>query len=409
MNCTEFDNSLMDALAGELDEASRRAFDEHAAACAPCRDLLARFEATRAVAAEDAVALPAGFEERLLDRIRDAEGASTAASTGSGDERRGDTGAAVIDLVRRAGRWAMSPQFAMAATFLLVIGSSAMWLRKRTDAPAPASAVAVADGEEVAPASASLAPGEPMAQPARDEQAQSAAGFGRARAAATAAPAPPAVVAADDLAAPRGGALAQSAAGDPSHGAARGGGGASAPEAEKRASAATASPAAPSRSRAFDEGLAAYRAQRYAEATRTFDREAATGDDQAALWAARSVREGQGCATALPRFERLAARSKGTATGSDALLDSARCNRSLGNADRARDHYNRLLDDEAYAARARAELDSMGRAAAGPVHASPKRAATKTAPGTAGTTRSAAPVDRDDPFAGSSENKRPAY
>lgn len=409
MNCTEFDSTLMDALAGELDEARRGDFDEHAATCAMCRDLLAGFEATLALTGEDAVALPAGFEERLHERVAAAEaGASLVGSAAPPSSRRG---AGVVDFIRRTGRWAMSPQFAMAATFLLVIGSSAMWLRKGSDAQSPASAVAVADGEEAQQAASDLAPAAPLPSPARDEQAQANAGFARARAAATTAP-PPAVARPDEVPAARGGALAQSAAADPWSGddpsGARGGGGAKATDAERRAPAA-ASPATTGRSRAFEDGLAAYRAQRYSDATRTFDQQAATGDDHAALWAARSVREGQGCATALPRFERLAARSKGTPSGNDALLDSARCNRVLGNGDRARDHYNRLLDEQAYAARARAELDSMGHAAGGPAHASPKRATTKAAPGTAGTTRNAAPVDRDDPFAGSSGDKRSGF
>src|SRR5690606_1135283 len=62
----------------------------------------------------------------------------------------------------------------------------------------------------------------------------------------------------------------------------------------------------------FTLGAAAFRARNFAEATRQFDQAAQSGDTNAALWAAESVREGQGCAVALGRFDQLAQKAAGS-------------------------------------------------------------------------------------------------
>jgi hypothetical protein len=103
----------------------------------------------------------------------------------------------------------------------------------------------------------------------------------------------------------------------------------------------------------------AYKAKSYDEATRTFDVVASGGDANAALWAARSVRESAGCASAVARFDQVAARSYGTQSGYDATLEAGRCYKSMGSFEAARSRFGRLLTVPSHVTRAQAELDAM--------------------------------------------------
>ena len=106
----------------------------------------------------------------------------------------------------------------------------------------------------------------------------------------------------------------------------------------------------------FAAGMAAYQARQYSDATRKLDEAANQGNPAAALWAARSVREGSGCAAAVARFNAVAA--KGGSTGADAMFDAARCYDSLGDRNAAKARYTALLSNPTYGARAQAALDS---------------------------------------------------
>jgi hypothetical protein len=108
----------------------------------------------------------------------------------------------------------------------------------------------------------------------------------------------------------------------------------------------------------LDRGLGSYRAGRYDEATKTLD-SVAPSDPNAALWAARSVRDGTGCAAAVPRFDELSTKQWGTTVGYEATMDAGRCYRSLGRSDVARARFSSLLQVPAYMAKAQEELDQM--------------------------------------------------
>jgi hypothetical protein len=116
----------------------------------------------------------------------------------------------------------------------------------------------------------------------------------------------------------------------------------------------------------FSAGMAAYRSRSYAEATRQFDAAARSGDQNAALWAAKSVKDGNGgCGAALPRFEAVAQKSSGAWIGNEAQLEAARCLITQGQLDGARDKLTRLSSTTTHAqaaAQALAEYEEYARA-----------------------------------------------
>jgi hypothetical protein len=117
---------------------------------------------------------------------------------------------------------------------------------------------------------------------------------------------------------------------------------------------------APPQTDPFSLGVAAYQARNYAEATRQFDQAAQGGDQNAALWAAKSVREGSGgCAVALGRFDQISQKSTGTWTGNEASLEAARCQIAMGNHAAARDRLTKLQQTTTHAAQAQAALNEM--------------------------------------------------
>ncbi|MGH7282678.1 MAG: tetratricopeptide repeat protein, partial [Polyangiaceae bacterium] len=139
-----------------------------------------------------------------------------------------------------------------------------------------------------------------------------------------------------------------------------------------QAQGAPAATTAPDPNGAFANAMAAYRAKNYDEATRGFDALAANGDDNSALWAARSVRESSGCGAAVNRFDQLEGRAFGTQPGYDATFESGECYKAMGSFDAARLRFSRLLTVPTHAARAQAELNKMSPS---PYQASPKRVA----------------------------------
>ena len=124
MDCERFDDSVMDALYGELDELSAEALKRHVDACSRCSSQLANFKATRA-----AIQLPVVEpSESLTERILQAEGRAL---------KRLPWHRKVVRAAAWAGSHAMRPQLAMAALFMFVIGSSMMLLRARPGAVSP--------------------------------------------------------------------------------------------------------------------------------------------------------------------------------------------------------------------------------------------------------------------------------
>src|ERR1700722_10523150 len=161
MDCEKFESVLMDELYGELDELTSAAAKRHVSGCARCSALLGGLRATRRVAALPRIDPPADLEQRIL--------AVAAAATPKVVPFRGRLARAVS----LGGSWAMRPQTAMAAVFLVMIGTSVLLLRgKSSRAPASAQITVTEEGTPApaSPALASATPPEPA--PAADEGPQ---------------------------------------------------------------------------------------------------------------------------------------------------------------------------------------------------------------------------------------------
>src|SRR5580693_5543492 len=157
MDCEKFESAMMDELYGELDELTSAAAKRHVAGCARCTALISGFRATRRVAKMPMVDTPADLEERILAAVREAQ-------------KVVPLGRRVARAVSFAGGWAMRPQTAMAALFLVMIGTSVLLLRGRSSrqpasadvivteegTPAPAASV-VGDSKWAVPAAAATA------------------------------------------------------------------------------------------------------------------------------------------------------------------------------------------------------------------------------------------------------------
>ncbi len=280
----------------------------------------------------------------------------------------------------------MRPQNTMAATFLLMIGVSLVLLRTRTTSTSP-SALQVSVTENGTPAAASAAPTTTPTEAMDMQAAANAHGMLESERKAATPQAPSPIVAEKgavsesalargdsdgllkDSNRMQGGAADQAGTGFGEIG----GGGRSMPMAT--AAPPPAAAGASASSGAFTDAMTAYRAKNYDEATRDFDALAGAGDNSAALWAARSVREQSGCVAAVNRFDQLSGRAFGTTPGYDATYESGECYKSMGAFDAARQRFSRLLTVPAYAQRAQNELAKMANPAA---QAKPSRAATPT-------------------------------
>jgi tetratricopeptide (TPR) repeat protein len=221
----------------------------------------------------------------------------------------------------------MRPQTAMAAVFLVMIGTSVLLLRGKSTRAALGDGVTVTEQGTPAPA----APPELMRTPHEPAMA-SAAPFAQ----------PPAAEERPVAA------LQRSAKG------------ASAPAGRGAADALAFNQ---ERDDAPDErfhaALRSYRAGRFDDAARAFESLPSSDPNAPDLWAARSVRDGKGCRAAVVRFDKAAAHHRRATAGSDALLEGALCYRALGDAAAARARLTPLLDADAYRDRARAELDQL--------------------------------------------------
>jgi hypothetical protein len=362
MDCEKFETALMDELYGELDELTSAAAKRHVSGCARCAALIGGLRATRRVATLPRVEPPEGLEQRIL--------AAAAAATPKVVPFRGRLARAVS----LGGSWAMRPQTAMAAVFLVMIGTSVLLLRgKSSRAPASAQITVTEEGTP-APASPALASATPEPAPAADEATQAFAFRQQERPAATAGLDSPsddttharsmpktAAKAADDglgglamnapaRAAPGGGAGFAAAPPAMAAGAAAPGGG---------AAGAAAGPAQP---------LAAPPAAE-AEVAAPAAAEAPVADPTDELWAARTARDaaarqGRVCPSGA-RFDAVASRAPGTQAGWDALYEGALCYESAGDYGSARTRLGTLLGVISYRDRARMTLDRINKEQSG--------------------------------------------
>ena len=417
MDCEKFEPLLLDELYGELDEVTSAAVKRHVSGCARCASILNGMKSTRRLAVLPTLDLPDGLEDRILASVKEAQKVVPIQSRAS-------------RALSWAGSWAMRPQTAMAAVFLLMIGTSAFVIRSRHSSehaaavsvteqgvpagqsapsddhesldskaaaaahgpnqPAPITAppVAAAPGGPVASAGGALAfGGDPMAGTidgitagkgrvganakednsgllgsallAADDKNKDEAQGARSGAGGTLekkrAASPPSDI--SNAAAP---------AGAPVAAADRGGDRDFAPRSQTVAPPATKSAQDQQQLDGFSAGMAAYRSRNFAEATRQFDSAARSGDQNASLWAAKSVKDGNGgCSAAIPRFDAVAQRSGGSGSwvGSEAQLEAARCQISMGQLDAARDRLAKLTSVPSHAAPAQQALNELNQVA----------------------------------------------
>jgi hypothetical protein len=352
VDCEKFDRVVLDLLYEELDELTSAAARRHLEQCSRCHAIDAGLRATREVGVLPMVEPPGGLAERILDAERDAR--------------------ATMPLRHRFGRavsvvagYAMRPQLAMAAVFLLMIGTSLLLIRARPGDRASAQVT-----ERGVPESESE-PAAPATKPAADE---TRAPRGRPpRAEATVAEPSPPPVAAATPAEP-----AAMNAGLP--------GGAEAKTPAQAEAPAEDDEQLRAANQAFADG-------KYDDAARQFDeiaRGRAEVAPQASLMAARAARDGSGgCATAARRFENVRSRFRDTPQGREATWYAADCYQALGDLERARSSYRALLGVEGYsqkASQALAQLEARSgeRVAARKAAASAPAKAKAAAPPAAG-------------------------
>jgi hypothetical protein len=347
MDCEKVESAIMDELYGELDEVTSAAVKRHIAGCSRCSALLSGLRATRRVSAVPMVDPPAYLEARILRRA----GAVSTAAPLQGHLARA---------VSAAGSWAMRPQTAMAAVFLVMLGASVLLLRGRSSRAPASSEMIVTEQGTPAPAP----PGAPSPPP--DES-------------------PGDLALAASAARPLGtrpvGSLSATSAPDLGSGAPR-----------ERASAKAASPAKP------EEALLALKSDTAAthfasapaagaapsepappaargagrpsaadlESPDSVEPAANESAGSAGLAAAVAIRDSQGCRAAVARFDEVAQRAAGSSAGWQSLLDSAICYRSLGDVANARARLTTLLAVAQFKDRARAELEVLDRASQTP-------------------------------------------
>ena len=427
MDCEKFEPLLLDELYEELDEVTSAAVKRHVSGCARCAAILNGMRSTRRVAALPMLELPAGLEDRILSSVKEAQKVVPIQSRAS-------------RALSWAGSWAMRPQTAMAAVFLLMIGTSAFVIRSR-----PSSSPGSGASGERAVAVSVTEKGEPAGQVAASDDHDSLDNKAAALAHGANMPAtlPPAAApsasAATTLAlngdpsssstststSTMGGGGAGpidgltggkgragkgdeakafgSAIGDDLSGsadtpkdkeaqgrgnaekkvAARGPapmptttprsdiGNAAAPagapfEYAPASQAAAPPPRAPSQEPqdGFSAGMAAYRSRNFGEAQRQFDTAARSGDQNAALWAAKSVKDGPaGCGAAIARFDAVSAKSAGTWLGNEAMLEAARCQIATGALEPARDKLTKLSTVSSHSAAAQQALNELNQVA----------------------------------------------
>ena len=296
MDCEKFESAMMDELYGELDELTSAAAKRHVAGCARCAALIGGLRATRRVAIVPLGDPPADLEERILAAAREAQKVVPL-------RRR------VARAVSLAGSWAMRPQTAMAALFLVMIGTSVLLLRgKSSRAPATSDVTVTEQGTPAPVASAAATPTAALDQTTTQTAASSAVALHAVE--PKPAPSPQPTDPAEEQRLARGkGAFAKekdddglsagianaaapagapnmlppaSQAGPGGFGQSGGGAQQNALQADKKAQLSP-----------FDTALQSYRGGRFDEATRAFDG-LAGADPNADLWAARSIRESRG-------------------------------------------------------------------------------------------------------------------
>jgi len=171
MDCEKFDRHVMDALYDELDELTHAAMKRHMESCARCASTLAGLRATREAAVLPLEVPSDDLEDRILAAVEVAQ-------------RRTPWRRKALRALAWAGSHAMRPQLAMAALFVLVIGSSLLLLRARPGtvgvAPVRVTERGVPAPEQPEPTPAATAPATPPAALAAAEPSEARRGASEA-------------------------------------------------------------------------------------------------------------------------------------------------------------------------------------------------------------------------------------
>jgi TolA-binding protein len=286
---------------------------------ARAREMYAHFRATRQLGALRAHTPPAGFESSLLER--------EALLMAELPVRQ-----RVGRLVSKLAGYAMRPQLIMGALLLLMLGSSLMFVRTRPGLHSPVQVTERGSPESDVDVVLPLTP-PPATEPSPSTPNGTAAPAGI--------PAAPSSAAASDAAL-----------------ALRTLPGMTAPPGAP-AGSATTTPTSVSEQATFEQAMEVYRARRYAEARRAFERVAQSGGAhaaEAALYAALSTRNISGCAAALGPLARIRSKFPKSSAAREAQWRSGRCHEQLGDTAAARDVYESLVHFASHARRAQQAL-----------------------------------------------------
>jgi hypothetical protein len=359
MDCDRFEATLIDELYEELDELTSAAAKRHVAGCSRCASLIGGLRATRRVAVLPMVEPSIDLEDRILAAARNAQ-------------RVVPIGRRLSRAVSWAGSWAMRPQTAMAAVFVLMVGSSLLFVRRSKvvagdaasnmtvtaqGAPAPAGqASAAANDEQGVSLDSKLAAAAhgtgPMSTPAAAPlatAAPSASGFSTMDGelalkddSRRALPRPSAPMAGFGSGAEAYSRNAEAPAG--------------APPAPPPAYAQQAKPHAVAKNGSDDPFVPSDLDKGQGGGGPTGQQAQAPGD---ALAAARGVRTAQGCGAAVSSYEQVRLQAKGTSVGDTATFEAAQCYQQMGQTDRAQQLYVSLQTVPQFVERANQGIASI--------------------------------------------------
>ncbi|NUO50582.1 MAG: zf-HC2 domain-containing protein [Polyangiaceae bacterium] len=126
MDCEKFDEHVIDALYGELDELTAAALRRHVESCSRCAAIFSNLKSAREGSTLPLEEPPDDLEEKILAAERAAQ-------------RSAPWHKKAMRAAAWAGSHAMRPQLAMAALFMFVIGSSLLLLRAKPGTFGPTS------------------------------------------------------------------------------------------------------------------------------------------------------------------------------------------------------------------------------------------------------------------------------
>jgi hypothetical protein len=332
MDCERFEASLVDELYEELDEVTSAAAKRHVAGCARCASLLGGLRAARRVAVLPIVEPSLDLEDRILAAARKAQMAVP-------------MGRRLSRAVSLAGSWAMRPQTAMAAVFILMVGSSVLFVRRSR--VADSGSVTVTAQGQPAPASPTSTSSDVPSPPLDSKVAAAAHGAPNNYAptpTASGAPAGEGALAFKDRSAlPSAYPTRVATTKDDSLGSS---------ELDKSAAPKGAW------SSAAGAGAGAPASNGFQGASEAAGDGRST-DFGAALLAADATRGASDCGAATDSYDQIAQQAWGTQAGYEATFKAGQCYQALGKNDVALQRFQRLITVPQYAPRAQELINKL--------------------------------------------------